>query len=79
MVEVAHSCSQRCVPTPSTKVHYVPAQFWTFYPSVRQKKKKFFNFDKNNSYQFIVKYTALLTSGTLRSDKGDSSENVAEK
>ena len=81
MVEVAHSCSQRCVPTQSSKAHLVPAQYWTFYPSVKQKKKKtfFLNFSKNNSYPFIVKYSALLTIGTLRSDKGDTNENVAEK
>ena len=79
MVEVAHSCSQRCVPTQSSKAHLVPAQYWTFYPSVKQKKNFFFNFSKNNSYPFIVKYSALLTIGTLRSDKGDTNENVAEK
>ena len=40
MVEVAYSCSQRCVPTQSTKAHLIPAQYWTFYPSVKQKKKQ---------------------------------------
>ena len=39
-VEVAYSCSQRCVPTQSSKAHLVPAQYWTFYPSVEQKKNK---------------------------------------